>query len=145
VPWWVPARVGERLGWRGAGRVRRRLRGVSVPARGQAGPLPVLAPCPSLAAVPEPAPSPGVPQPCLAVLLPAPRTCPQSARFRRVQLALLQALIIINYEQKRRDALLLYLYEYVHVYLYTYKATVLYPKTRIFEVQGKKTLLKRSQ
>lgn len=68
----------------------------------------------------------------------------ESTHFWGVQLTLLQALII-NYQEKWEDALLLYLYKYVHVYLYTYKTKVLYPNTWIFLVQGYKTLLKWSQ
>lgn len=67
--------------------------------------------------------------------------CAESIHFWRVQPTLLQALIIINYEEKWEDALLLYLYEYVHVYLYTYKTKILCPNTWISQVQGKKTFV----
>lgn len=67
--------------------------------------------------------------------------CAESTHFWRVQPTLLQALIIINYEEKWEDALLLYLYEYVNVYLYTYKTKILCPNTWIFQVQGKKTFV----
>lgn len=67
--------------------------------------------------------------------------CAENTHFWRVQPTLLQALIIINYEEKWEDALLLYLYEYVHVYLYTYKTKILCPNTWIFQVQGKKTFV----